>query len=134
MAKNTSVPLVCRKLYLAEPLSDLYEERAIKHGRSVEDEMVMRLRVCKDHTDSQAIYLTDAQRNELSQLAGRLINTPADLLDWARQIVSLKVAGVEIPLGQQLLTRLENPRFGKTWADFMRALVPEKLEEHVGLR
>lgn len=134
MSKNTLVPLVSKKLYVTEPLADFYEERAIKHGRSVEDEMVLRLKQCKDHVDAQAIYLTDAQRVELSQIAGRLINTPVDLITWAKQMVSLKVGSVDIPLGQQLITRLESRRFGKTWADFMRALVPEKLEEHVGLR
>lgn len=134
MSKNSSVPIVSLKLHIAEPLADHYAERAAKHGRAVEDELVLRLRQCKDHTDAQAIYLTDAQRNELSQIAGKLINTSADLLTWAKQMVSLKVGEVEIPLSQQLVTRLESRRFGATWKDLMNSVVVGKLEEFVGLR
>jgi len=134
MAKTSESTVTVKALRLPETLYDQLSERATKHGRSVEDEIFLRLRDCRDFTSLSPIYLDDAQRNELSKIAGRLIRTPTDLLDWARQMVSLKVGTVEIPLGQQLITRLESRRFGKTWDDFMRALVPEKLEEHVGLR
>jgi hypothetical protein len=134
MSKSASVPICTVKLHIAEPLHDHYSERAMKHGRDVEDEMVQSLRMCRDHVDTQPIYLNDQQRQELSAISGRLLKTPEDVLAWARQLTALHVGGVDISLGQQLITRLESRRFGKTWKEFMQALVPEKLEEHVGLR
>ena len=135
MAKTaSSSTVVVKNLRLPETLYDSLSERALKHGRSVEDEIFIRSPDCRDHTSDSPIYLDDATRAELCKLSGRLLKTPADLLTWIRSLTDLKVNGVDISLGQQLVTRLESRRFGKTWKELLQTLVPEKLEEHVGMR
>jgi hypothetical protein len=132
--KQTESTVNIKNLRLPETLYDTLSERAAKHGRSIEDEIFIRLRECRDFTSVSPIYLDDTQRNELSAIAGRLIKTPADLISWAKQMVTLKVGEVDIPLGQQLVKRLESRRFGKTWPELMRSMVTEGLETAVGLR
>lgn len=121
-------------LRIPENLLAQYEARATLQKRSVEDLLVERLKQCAGHNDSQPIYLTDAERNALNLIASKQITSASDLLTWARSITSLHVAGVDVPLGEQLIKRLDSRRFGKTWKELMLALVPRKLEEEVGLR
>ena len=121
-------------LRLPESLHAQYEQRASQQGRTVEDELLYRLRACHSHTDAQPVYLTDAQRRELSTITGTLIASADDLMSWARAITSLKVEHVDVPLDEQLVKRLESRRFGKTWPELMRSMVREGLETAVGLR
>lgn len=135
MAKTASPSSVTIKnLRLPESLYDQLAERAAKQGRSVEDEIFVRLRDCREHTAQQPIYLNDAQRAELSTLVGKLIRTPEELLKSVHEMAGLKVAGIEISLGEQLIKRLETRRFGKTLSELLKGLIPAKLEEEVGLR
>lgn len=135
MPKAAPAPVVItHKIRLSEQLSDLYEERAFKHGRKVEDELEFRLRDCASHTASQGIYLDDDCRNTLSQLAGLGIKTPDELLRWAKQMVTLKVAGVDVSLNTVLAKRLESRCFGSTWEELIKRVVTQALEEYVGLR
>lgn len=122
------------KLKLPESLYDAYAERATKHGRDVEEEILMRLRDCRLHTASASIYLNDDERQELSRLASRLIRTPRDIINLVSSLVTLKVSQVEIPLSQQLITRLESRRFGAEWPVHIRRVVTESLEQFAGLR
>jgi hypothetical protein len=135
MAKATAnVPTVKLTLRVPEPLLDHYAERAAKFGRDVEDELLLRLRDCRDHTAITGIYLNDNDRQELTQITGKLIRTSADLLTWARQVSSIKVADVDISLGQTLSTRLSTRTFGMSWPDYIRDTVIRCLETEVGLR
>ncbi len=135
MAKAiANVPTVKIQLRVCEDLYDAYAERAAKSGVEPEAEMLSTLARCREHNASQAIYLNDAQRNELAQLAGRVIKTPADLLAWARQQVELTVDGVSVPLSTQLAARLDSRRFGATREEHLRRAVTEQLEQLVGLR
>ncbi|SRR6266496_5728641 len=135
MPKATaSVPTVKIQLRVDEHLYDAYAERAVKSGVEPEAEMLKTLARCREHNASQAIYLDDAQRNELAQLAGRVIKTPADLLAWARQQVELNVGGVSIPISTQLAARLRSRCFGAPWEQHIRCCVTEQLEQLVGLR
>ncbi len=119
---------------LAEGTYDAYAERAAKSGHSAEEEMRRTLNRWKDHNDASPVYLNDSQRRELSILSGRLIANADDVLAWAKQLGSLRVASVDVPLSVQLTTRLESRRFGLSWADHIRKLVTESLEQFVGLR
>src|SRR5258708_40295137 len=103
-------------LVLPELLADLYAERALKTGHTTEGEMAAQLAKCAAYTASNPIYITDEQRNMLSQIAGRLIATPDDLLTWAHNISTMKVQGVEVTLDQRLLSRIEGRRFGQSLA------------------
>ncbi len=121
-------------LTVPEALADAYNERAAKLGHTLEAEMVSRLVRCMDYTAGSPIYITDEQRNMLSQIAGRLIATPQDLLTWAHNISTMKVQGVEVTLDQRLLSRIEGRRFGQSLASTIKRETVEGLERSVGLR
>ena len=121
-------------IIIPDTLADKFNERAIKSGHTLEAELTSRLVMHQDHTDSDGLYLSNEQRNRLSLISGRLISSPDDLLKWARDISTLKVAGVDISLDTRLLTRIESRRFGKTLAATIKEMVTESLEQLVGLR
>ena len=131
---TANVPTVKITLRVPETLADQYAERAAKYGREVEDEILLRLRDCREHTASSPIYLNDDQRNELAQLAGRGFRSADELMSWARKQCSLSVGEVTIPLSTQLADRLASRRFGATWTEHIRRVVIENLETYVGLR
>ena len=106
----------------------------MKYGREVEDELLARLTVCRNHNANQGIYLDDAARQELTQITGKLIRDSTDLLAWARQVTALKVEQVEVPLGMTLTSRLASRQFGTPWPDHVRNTVIRCLESEVGLR
>ena len=132
--EKQSTTVIRRDLEMPVDLFDIYAERAIKHGRNVNDEIVLRLKACRDHTAISGIYLDDSARQELTQITGKLVRNSEDLLTWARQVTALKVEQVEIPLGQTLTTRLESRRFGAPWPEHVRNTVIRCLETEVGLR
>lgn len=118
---------------MSEQLVDSYEERAIKLGKSVEAEIVDRLVRCQSHTSQTGLYLTDDQRSRLSVLFGKLVQTPEDLIKQVEQAAIIKVAGCEISLDAQLLTRLEGRRFGRSLDECIRQQVVEGLQRYTGL-
>lgn len=119
---------------LDEELYDHLAERAAKRGHKVEHEIAERLALTRNYTALTPIYLDDDVRGQLSQIAGRTIRTPEELLSWARSVSSLTVQGTRIDLSEQLLKRLETRRFGLSLPELLSKLVPEQLEEYVGLR
>lgn len=126
--------VVERKIELSIETNDKYEERAIKAGRAVEDELERTLARCADYNASTPIYLDDDARNELTLLSGTSIRTPEDVITLVKMLLSIKVAGVEVPLHSQLLKRLESRRFGSTMQELISRVVVEELERFVGLR
>jgi len=131
---SPTVPTVAVKLKLPEATYDALAERATKFGRDVEDEIVFRLRDTLTYTANQPIYLNDDQRAALTQIAGRLIRSPDDLMQWASQLTTLHVEGVDVPLTQTLVTRLKGRQFGTSWPEHVKRTVVECLEAFVGLR
>lgn len=129
-----STTAISRELEIPVETFDFYAERAIKSGRNVEDELLRTLDRCRDHNDASPIYLNDSQRNELSQLAGRLIRTPEDVIAWAKTMCTIRVGGVDIALSTQLAKRLETRCFGSTMPELLRRIVTEQLEQVVGMR
>lgn len=138
MAKSPSASTSTHvlKLKVPEPLYDKFAERAIKFNREPEDEMLSRLRSCVDFTDvgAGAIYVDNDTRNQLTQISGKLIQSPADLVNWAKRVASLQVGGVTIELTEQLATRLRSRTFGRTWDEHITRTVLEALEQSVGMR
>lgn len=132
--KAANGPTVKFTLSIPEHLYDSYAERAAKHGRTAEDEIALRLKSCLLHVDTTPIYFNDAQRNELSQIAGRLLKTADDVIGWSRRLASLKVDNVSIPLSDNLLQRLHSRTFGTDWPVYINHKVNELLEQEVGLR
>jgi hypothetical protein len=134
MAKTIDAPTIVFKLRLPEPLYDKLSLRATKFGRTVEEEIALRLRDTQDYTSIQPIYLTDEDRAALTQIAGKMIRTAADLMTWASQLTTLHVEGVDVPLTQTLVTRLKSRQFGVTWPEHVRRTVTECLEQFCGMR
>lgn len=133
MATQTSAR-VKLQITLPEALYDGYAERAVKMGRSVEAEIIARLQRCVEFTATSPIYLDDTARNEISVVAGQLIQTVPDLLNWSKRMVQINVAGVEVKLDERLLSRLKSRCFGKSLEDTIRGYVVEGLESAVGMR
>lgn len=119
---------------LSEDVYDTYAERAAKRGTTPESEMAVRLKACATHTASQGVYLDDDARQRLSQLTGKLMATPADILAHVEHTAVIRVGDIDIPLDGQLLVRLETRRFGKTFDQMLRDEVIKSLETFVGLR
>jgi len=135
MAKGSPAKAALQiKLRVDEALYDHFAERAAKHGRDAEEEMVLRLRSCREHTASAPIYLNDDQRNELSQISGIGMSKPEDVVDWARRVSAITVGGVTVELSERLLTRLSTRTFGRTFEEHIRRVVTEQLEQLVGMR
>ncbi len=136
MAKSATAsgPTVKISLRMPEKLYDQYAERATKFGRDAEDEILMRLSACVSHTGIGAIYIDNDARNALTQCAGKLMQTPDDLINWARRLSTLQVSGVSIELSEQLMSRLRSRTFGHTWEEHITRTVTEALEQSVGMR
>ena len=121
-------------LRIPESLLSTYEDQAVRSKRSVEDMILDRLRQCAAYVDTQPIYISDSDRNTLSQLASKRIANATELISWARSLTSISVGGVSVPLSEQLVKRMETRKFGKTWAELTRAMVTDGLETAVGMR
>lgn len=122
-------------LNLPEKLHDLYAERATKFGRTVEEEVMLRLVKAKDWTSTQPIYFTDSDRAALTNALGHLITTPQELLAQLKNIIKLKVGEVVVPLDERLMVRLGTRVMrGQTMESMLVREVTEALERFTGLR
>jgi hypothetical protein len=134
MAKQQAPARVTTRVTLPEPLYDHYAERAVKCGRTVEEELGLRLERAKYHVADSPIYFDDAQRRELSELSGKLLRSPEDVINWLKPLVSLSIGHVSVPLDDRLLKRLASRQFGHSWEEHIRHTVTEALESFVGMR
>ena len=134
MGKTATASILKLAVRIPESLSDIYAERAAKFGRSVEDEIAIRLRDCAGHTAAQPLYFSDDQRSALSVILGRTIKDTVEALHEIRQALTVKVAGTEVQLSPQLLKRLESRRFGSTLPELLQRVINQTLEEYVGMR
>ena len=121
-------------LRIPESLLSTYEDQAVRSKRSVEDMILDRLRRCAAYVDTQPIYLSDSERDMLSQIASKRISNATELIAWARSLTSINVGGVSVPLSEQLQKRLETRKFGKSWPELMKSMVTDGLETAVGMR
>ena len=120
---------------LPEALHDAYAERAAKYGRTVEDEVMLRLVKCRDYVSTQPIYITDADRAALTNALGHLITNPQELLNHLKNIVKLRVGEVVVPLDERLIVRLGTRVMrGQTMATMLVKEVTEALERFTGMR
>ena len=134
MGKVSAASTNTHKLRVPEELSDHYSERAAKAGHDPEREMLKTLDRCRSYNDASPIYFTDSDRNELAVLTGRSLKTPAEVIGFVRELLSIRVQGVDIALYDQLIKRLDSRRFGQTWQEFLKGQVVRELETFVGLR
>jgi hypothetical protein len=96
--------------------------------------MVKRLKACVGYDSKSPLYITDQQRNEINQILGRLIKTPAELISLLKQKHEIKVGSVKVPIDDQLVARLETRRFGLSLEELIKTKVVECLEQFVGMR
>jgi hypothetical protein len=90
------------KIELPDGVVQRYDDQN-EHGRPVEELMAKRLANCVDHNAVRGLYFNDEQRIVLEGLTGAMLPTPADALLKIRQMVTVKVNGVDIQLDQQIL-------------------------------
>lgn len=122
------------QLTMTSDLYDIYEAKGRVSKRSAEDEMLARLTTCRDHTSSTALYIDDSTRMALEAVAGRPLRSGGDILGWARTLATLTVAGVVVPLSEQLMKRLDSRRFGATMPEYVSRTTVDLLEKEVGMR
>ena len=134
MAKTATSTTLKISIRLPEELADVFAARALKRGRETETEIAAHLSQTRDFNASQPIYIGDEGRSALSVLAGRALTSEASIISWAQNVSTIRVAGVEVPLSEQLLKRLSTRTFGKTLEDYIRQSVTESLESLVGMR
>lgn len=112
------------KIELPDGVVQRYDDQN-EHGRPVEELMAKRLANCVDHNAVRGLYFNDEQRIVLEGLTGAMLPTPADALLKIRQMVTVKVNGVDIQLDQQILKRAEGR------AGSMRMTIEEWLEKEI---
>lgn len=134
MAKQPPTKQRTQPLVMSTELYDAYEAKGRLHHCSAEEEMLTRLTTCREHTSPTALYLPDDARQELERIAGRQLKSAKDVVEWARNLAALSVAGTQVALGEQLLKRLEGRRFGKPMPEFVAGTTVNLLEEFVGMR
>jgi hypothetical protein len=122
------------QLAIDTDLYDFYEAKGRLSFRNAEDEILTRLATCREHTSPTALYLDDKTRQELEAIAGRQLKSARDVVQWARSIATFSVAGVNVPLSEQLMKRLDSRRFGKSMPEYVSRTTVDLLEKEVGMR
>jgi len=123
------------KMELPESLWNVYEEQAIAHGRSVEDEIEERLKLCQEYQSSRPLYFTDADRVVLEKAFGHVLAKPSQVLDRLGNLLNLRVGNIKVELPDRLQTRLRTRVFkGHSYEEVVQREVIQGLERYCGLR
>lgn len=136
MPRPKAVETLRTRLSVALPdeLVGHYMEQSDAAGQTLDETIAERLSACRDHTAKAAIYINDDHRKALNHIFGVNLKGAGELVTLAVRGHLVSVAGVEIPLSQAVLERLQSRTFGKPLADLIREVVTEELERYVGLR
>lgn len=126
-------------LTLSEHAFDSYYEQGIASGRNpdtaAEEEITQRLHKCIDHTAVTPLYFNDAERAELQKELGHPITNPAWVVRKLKELLTLKVDKIEVPLDAKLQARIRTRVFrGETYETVIKREVVQALERYVGLR
>ena len=111
-----------------------YMEQSDAAGQTLDETIADRLSACRDHTAKTPIYLDDDHRVQLNRIFGVNLKSASELVALAVKGHLVSVAGVEIPVPQMVLERLQSRTFGKPLAELISGVVTEELERYVGLR
>lgn len=131
-AFNTRVKF---KMELPESLFNAYEVQATEHGRSLEDEIEERLKLCQDYTSARPLYFTDADRVVLEKTFGHVLAKPSQVLSRLSALLNLRVGNISIDLPERLQERLRTRVFkGSTYEQVVKREVIQGLERYCGLR
>jgi hypothetical protein len=126
--KTTTLPKnAYRSVTIAIP-EDVY--RQYGDEESITDRVVS----LAAHNHDKPICVSDKQRQTLDRLFNCNLNTPDDLLTRVRQMCSVRVAGVDVPLDLRLLTRLKTRCFSVDFNSWLATLVKQELERYAGMR
>jgi len=122
-------------LRLPVALYSRYAEQAESRQTDVESVLEERLSQAVEAHDSRPIYFSDDERREIDDLLGRNVRSASDILRSLRKSLTVKVSGTPVTLAPQLAERLASRNFtGHPFDRFLRDLVIECLERHVGMR
>lgn len=115
---------VSMRLEVSEDVLRRYDEQ-VPADRTVEDVMAQRLASCVEHNAVRGLYFDDKQRAELEKTFGYLMHTAGEVVHLAQNMVTVKVAGVNIKLEQMVLKRAQSR------AQAMRMSIEEWLEREI---
>lgn len=114
---------VAVRLNVRPEVLEQYEAQAAALGKFVEDILEERLATCVAYTADKPLYVTDEQRRAIEVLLEKNIHTPEQLVEIVRKLVTLNVAGVDIPISDYVMQRLETRTFGNSFEDTVREVV-----------
>lgn len=114
---------VAIRLNIRPEVIEAYESQAAAQGKFVEDVLEERLASCVAYTADKPLYVTDEQRRRIEVALDKNIHTPEQLVDIVLKLVTLNVAGVDIPLSDYVMQRLETRTFGNSFEDTVREVV-----------
>jgi len=124
------------KLELLEAVYVKYEKDAKDNGRTVEEELAIRLRRSVDFTADRPLYVPDAERRELEHiLGGHLLKDAGQLVARVCASSKVKVADVEIEIDARLKERLKSRVFrGESIESVIKREVLLGLQRFCGMR
>ena len=121
-------------LTLPETLYNHYASQGEASGRSPEDEIVERLRRCKEYTAAKPLYFNDDERAQLEQAIGHTARSAGHVVNGLRTLTTITVAGVDIELPSQLQQRIHSRTFrGETFQQVIEREVLRGLHQFCGL-
>lgn len=130
-----SQKVIRQTIEIPEPLFAKYEDAAIKNGRTVEEEISLRLKKCVDHDAIQPLYFDDDQRKALELATGWSARDANAVIGRLNEVSRFTVCDFDIEIPARLRTRLQSRVFrGQTFEDVIRKEVIQGLERFAGVR
>lgn len=127
--------LVKFQLTLPEKLYDKIVEQGVTAGRTVEDEIAVRISRCQDHVAHAGLYFNDDQRRKLEEATGHGATNPDLVIEQVRHLISLTVGNVSVDIPPDLHKRIASRVWrGMTFESYLRKAIIEGLEREVGMR
>lgn len=122
------------RLALPEKILDAYQAEADQYDVPVDDLIAHRLTTCVDHTAQKPLYFDDTDRQAVEKLLGRNFRSAKEVVALIRNLVSVKLAGIDVNLSPTLLVRLQTRCFKPPFDQWVAQLVAEQLEQFCGMR
>lgn len=130
----TSADYIVR-LPLPESIISAYEKEAERDGKTLEAFLAQHLRKTKPLVNQQKpLILTDAQRRRIENAIAKGFDDGSQLADSCEKLTALNIAGLDVNLSEQTITRLQTRCYGMPFDAFVRQTVVRLLETEVGLR
>ena len=121
------------RLPLSESILKQYREEAAQYGVDLEELLANRLAECVTFRASKPLYFDDEQRREIEKMLGRNLAGPGTLIGLIRNLISIKINGLQVTLKPDILGRLRTRHNAGTFSDWLGKQVAQWAAQYVGL-